>query len=171
MANPHRANAGGAKEEAGRRYGEREPKQYNMITFLKIFLGWKGTWFWACRQMQEGKTVRRLRDSGVVRFSYDHGKRRIKAMVMWETSTEAKDWGVSMEDVFATDFEIQVASRRQTLGMGCFATIIGKHTPHRFEIGSHVVIMSHDEKRAYVKDKSLSQGEYVLLKDLKDDTI
>jgi hypothetical protein len=78
-----------------------------MITLLKIFLGCKGTWFWACRQMQEGKTVRRLRDSGVVRFSYDHGRRRIKGMIEWETSIEPKEWGISMEDVFATDFELQ----------------------------------------------------------------
>lgn len=140
-----------------------------MITFLKIFLGCKGTWFWACRQMQEGKTVRRLRDSGVVRFSYDHGRRRIKAMIEWETSTEPKEWGISMEDVFATDFAIQIVSSTKR-SIGCFATITGKHTPHRFEIGTPVVVMSYDEKRAYVKDKSTSQGEYVLLKDLKDDT-
>lgn len=143
-----------------------------MKAFLKIFLGLKGTWFWACRQMQEGRTVRRLRDSGVVRFSYDQGRRRIKAMVEWETSTEPKEWGISMEDVFATDFEIQIVSpKSQKPEIGCFATVIGKHTPHRFEIGTHVVVMSHDEKRAYVKDKSVSQGEYVLLKDLQDETL
>lgn len=75
-----------------------------MINFLKIFLGWRGTWFWACRQMMAGKTVYRLRDSGHVTFSYDHGIRKIKAMIEWETSTEGKEWGISMEDVFATDF-------------------------------------------------------------------
>jgi hypothetical protein len=143
-----------------------------MITFLKIFLGLKGTWFWACRQMQEGKTVRRLRDSGVVKFTYDSGRRRIKAMVEWETSVEPKEWGISMEDVYATDFELQhISSVSKKQNIGCFATVIGKHTPHRFEIGSHVVVLSSDEKRAYVKDKSASQGEYVLLKDLQDETL
>lgn len=82
-----------------------------MITFLKIFLGCKGTWFWACRKMMEGKTVYRLRDSGTVRFSYDVGIRKIKAMISWPSYEEKpdmkqKEWGISMEDVFATDFMV-----------------------------------------------------------------
>lgn len=77
-----------------------------MITTLKIFLGWPGTWLWACRQMKEGKTVYRLRDSGVVKFTYDKGIRKIKALIWWETSVDPHEWGVSMEDVFATDFEV-----------------------------------------------------------------
>lgn len=80
-----------------------------MITMLKIFLGCKRTWFWACRQMMEGKTVYRLRDSGTVHFSYDAGKRKIKAIISWPSYEEKpdmhqKEWGISMEDVFATDF-------------------------------------------------------------------
>lgn len=78
-----------------------------MINRLKILFGCKGTWFWACRQMKQGKTVYRLRDSGAVRFTYDQGIRKIKAMIMWESSTEPHEWGISMEDVFATDFEVQ----------------------------------------------------------------
>lgn len=81
-----------------------------MITMLKIFLGCRGTWFWACRKMMEGKTVKRLRDSGVAMFSYDHGRRRIKALIEWETSIKPTEWGISMEDVFATDFFVQVTS-------------------------------------------------------------
>lgn len=77
-----------------------------MITFLKIFFGCRGTWFWACRQMQEGKTVYRLRDSGVVEFTYKEGTRKIIALIWWETSTGAHEWGISMEDVFATDFDL-----------------------------------------------------------------
>ncbi len=77
-----------------------------MITFLKIFLGWKGTWFWACRRMNEGQVVYRLRDSGMVEFTYDQGVRKIKAMILWETSIKPHEWGISMEDVFATDFKI-----------------------------------------------------------------
>lgn len=75
-----------------------------MITMLKIFLGLKGTWFWACRQMKEGKTVYRLRDSGVVYFTYDKGRRKIKAMIEWGGSEPETEWGISMEDIFATDF-------------------------------------------------------------------
>lgn len=142
-----------------------------MITTLKILLGCRGTWFWACRQMMQGKTVYRLRDSGHVEFSYDSGRRRINAMVEWETSVAPKEWGISIEDVFATDFKIQPEPKAKQRRIGCFAVIIGKHTSHRFEIGTHVVVMSHDEKRAYVKDKSVCRGEYVLLKDLKDDNI
>lgn len=77
-----------------------------MITFLKIFLGFRGTWFWACRKMTEGKTVYRLRDSGIVKFTYEKGIRKIKALIWWETSVEPHEWGVSMEDVFATDFKM-----------------------------------------------------------------
>ena len=141
-----------------------------MITFIKIFIGWKGTWLWACRRMKEGKTVRRFRDSGVVKFTYDQGQRKIKAMIEWETSVAPKEWGISMEDIFATDFQIQ-ATKVIKRTMGCFATITGKTTPHGFKIGTHVVVMSADDKRAYVKDTSVSQGEYVLLKDIKDVTI
>ena len=79
-------------------------KEINMITFLKIFLGCKGTWFWACRQMQEGKTLYRLRDSGVVYFTYDNGRRKIKAMLDWDGKEPESEWGISMEDVFTTDF-------------------------------------------------------------------
>lgn len=141
-----------------------------MIKRIKILLGCKGTWYWACRMMKEGKTVRRFRDSGVVKFTYDTGIRKIKAIIEWETSIAPKEWGVSMEDVFATDFQLQaVKVVKRTIG--CFATITGKTTPHRFEIGAHVVVMSADDKRAYVKDTNVSQGEYVLLKDLKDETI
>lgn len=83
-----------------------------MIAFLKIFFGCKGTWFWACRQMMEGSTVYRLRDSGTVRFSYDAGIRKIKAIISWPSYEEKpdmrqKEWGISMEDVFATDFKLQ----------------------------------------------------------------
>lgn len=144
--------------------------ELSMISYLKIFFGCRGTWFWACRQMKEGKTVRRFRDSGVVKFTYDEGRRKIMAMIEWETSVAPKEWGISIEDVFATDFQVQDTKViKRTIG--CFATIIGKTTPHRFEIGAHVVVMSADDKRAYVKDTSVSQGEYVLLKDLKDETI
>jgi hypothetical protein len=120
--------------------------------------------------MKEGKTVRRFRDSGVVKFTYDAGQRKIKAMIEWETSVAPKESGISMEDVFAIDFQIQ-ATKVIKRTIGCFATVTGKTTPHRFEIGAHVVVMSADEKRAYVKDTSVSQGEYVLLKDLKDEAI
>lgn len=75
-----------------------------MLTFLKILLGCKGTWFWACRRMNEGQVVYRLRDSGVVYFSYDKGRRKIKAMIDWGGSEVETEWGISMEDVHATDF-------------------------------------------------------------------
>lgn len=77
-----------------------------MITMLKIFLGMRGTWFWACRKMMEGQSVYRLRDSGIVYFTYDKGRRRFNAIIFWETSKDGSEWGVSMEDVFATDFEL-----------------------------------------------------------------
>jgi hypothetical protein len=75
-----------------------------MMTFLKIFFGCRGTWFWACRKMQQGMCVYRLRDSGIVSFTYDKGRRKINAMIDWEGSESEHEWGISMEDVFATDF-------------------------------------------------------------------
>jgi hypothetical protein len=77
-----------------------------MITYLKIFLGCKGTWLWACRQMQRGMSVYRLRDSGIVSFTYDKGRRKINARIDWGGSEAEHEWGISMEDVFATDFMI-----------------------------------------------------------------
>lgn len=77
-----------------------------MIKRIKIFIGYKGTWFWACRRMKEGQVVYRLRDSGIVYFTYDRGRRKFKAMICWETSIEEREWGVSMEDVYATDFKL-----------------------------------------------------------------
>lgn len=78
----------------------------DMIKMLKISIGWRGTWHWACRQMSEGKTVYRLRDSGVVKFTYNEAKRKIVALIWWETSTDPHEWGISIEDVFATDFNV-----------------------------------------------------------------
>lgn len=75
-----------------------------MIAYVKIFLGLKGTWFWACRRMQEGSIIYRLRDSGVVSFTYDKGRRKINAMIDWGGSESASEWGISMEDIYATDF-------------------------------------------------------------------
>lgn len=77
-----------------------------MTTFLKIFFGCKGTWYWACRQMQQGQVVYRLRDSGVVYFTYDKGRRKINAMIDWGGSESETEWGISMEDVFSIDFRL-----------------------------------------------------------------
>ena len=77
-----------------------------MITFLKILFGFRGTWLWACRRMKEGQAVYRLRDSGIVSFTYDKGRRKIKAMIDWEGAESETEWGISMEDVFATDLKL-----------------------------------------------------------------
>jgi hypothetical protein len=67
----------------------------------------QGTWLWACEQMQDGKTVIRFRDSGLVRFNYDQGRRKINAIIFWDSEGhEGTEWGISMEDVYATDFKI-----------------------------------------------------------------
>jgi hypothetical protein len=77
-----------------------------MIKRLKILFGCKGTWFWACEKMKEGQVVYRLRDSGIVYFTYDKGRRKLIASIWWETSTEGHEWGVSMSDIYATDFKL-----------------------------------------------------------------
>lgn len=62
--------------------------------------------------MKVGRTLYRLRDSGSVHFSYDSGRRKILAMISWPTSDPDKDssdpheWGISMEDIEATDFKL-----------------------------------------------------------------
>lgn len=79
-----------------------------MIKQIKIFFGCRGTWLWACRQMQKGQTVYRLRDSGIVYFTYNNGERKISSTIWWETSTKGREWGVSMSDVCAIDFKLHL---------------------------------------------------------------
>jgi hypothetical protein len=59
---------------------------------------------------------------------------------------------------------------RQKRKIGPFATIVGNISGHRFPLGTPVVVINVFQHSAYVKDKSVSQGEEVMLDDLKDDT-
>jgi hypothetical protein len=55
--------------------------------------------------------------------------------------------------------------------IGPFATIVGNISGHRFAVGTQVVVISVFKHSAYVKEKSVSQGEEVMLDDLKDDIL
>lgn len=69
---------------------------------------------------------------------------------------------------------LQIPESKKPVGdklQGCFATIIGKSSDHRFDIGTQVVVMAQNDTGAYVKESSCAQTEFVLFKDLRDDTI
>jgi hypothetical protein len=60
---------------------------------------------------------------------------------------------------------------QQKRKIGCFATIISNNTGHSFKIGTPVIVINVFAKTAYVKETSVSQGEEVMLDDLKEDTL
>ena len=74
-----------------------------MISWIKRFLGLKGSWMWACRQMKKGVWVRRVIASGTVKYKLDHeGQGRI----MWTFARHSKsnsDWEEAY--IFLDDFE------------------------------------------------------------------
>ncbi len=71
------------------------------------FLGLKGSWRWACRQMAKGHRVRRSSDGAVCYRRVEGGQRR----VVWSCSTNVTQGGwlnavMYLADFEATDWEV-----------------------------------------------------------------
>jgi hypothetical protein len=78
-----------------------------LINKVKILFGLKGSWIWACKQMELMQIVRRKSDiSCKYRLSIDKSNR-----IMWAFTHELKsaDWktaNIFLRDIYATDYEI-----------------------------------------------------------------
>ena len=69
---------------------------------LIAFLGLKGSWRWACRQMKQGKIVRRKTDTGSAHYKLDsEGQLRIVWAFTRNPKTE-KQWDSA--NLFLSDF-------------------------------------------------------------------
>jgi len=70
---------------------------------IKTFLGLKGSWGWACRQMDKGLMVYRTTDTGAAKYRTDgEGQRRIQ----WEHTCNLEthnNWTNAY--IFLSDFE------------------------------------------------------------------
>lgn len=73
------------------------------MDWVTRFLGLRGSWKWACRQLDKGHTVRRSTDTGACKYRLDpEGQRRIE----WAFSRKPdrdSDWESAC--VFLADFE------------------------------------------------------------------
>ncbi len=65
------------------------------------FLGLRGSWLWACRQMAKGLRVRRRSSVGAVRYQFSRGGPR---RIVYATGSELpRLWNNAT--LFASDFE------------------------------------------------------------------
>ena len=74
-----------------------------MIKWIIRFFGLKGSWSWACRQMDKGFIVYRTTDTGSAKYRLDcEGQRRIEWAFTYDV-TNTTVW----EDakIFLSDFE------------------------------------------------------------------
>ena len=79
------------------------------MKWLKQFLGLKGSWYWACKQMKKGKIVYRFTDIGCARYKTDNeGQNRI----LWaferfpNTKTEWSNAFIFMSDFTNTNWVV-----------------------------------------------------------------
>jgi len=72
---------------------------------LKQFLGLKGSWKWACRQMAAGYIVKPKNITGVVKYKVDtEGQRRI-LFTFSKVISKSTKWENAI--IFLSDFEIE----------------------------------------------------------------
>lgn len=77
-----------------------------MKRFFTIFFGLKGSWRWACRQMETGRIVRSKSSTGTVRYKLDNEN---QGRILWAFPSRNDPRGVNEEwenaNIFFSDFK------------------------------------------------------------------
>lgn len=66
------------------------------------FLGLKGSWSWACKQMDKGEIVRPANATGTVKYKLDSENQR---RIMWCFNRDYDELNWSSANIFLSDFE------------------------------------------------------------------
>ncbi len=74
-----------------------------MKTMIIRFLGLKGSWKWACKQMEKGLIVRPKHASGSVKYKLDHENQRRIVWSFKDVPEKNSDW--ESANIFLKDFE------------------------------------------------------------------
>ena len=77
-----------------------EPERMKMLKWIVRFFGLKGSWKWACRQMDKGRIVFRISDTGCAKYKLDPERQR---RIIWTHQFEPSDWHNAY--IFLGDFE------------------------------------------------------------------
>lgn len=72
------------------------------MKWLIRFFGLKGSWRWACRQMQKGNTVYRTTDSGAAKYRLDD---EYQARIEWSFTDSLIGAKWENANIFLKDFE------------------------------------------------------------------
>ena len=73
------------------------------MKWLISFLGLKGSWKWACREMSKGRIVRRSTNTGKAHYRLDRENQRRIQWVFCAGSTLENEW--ENANIFLSDFE------------------------------------------------------------------
>ncbi len=73
-----------------------------MVRLLIRLLGLKGSWKWACEQMEKGYMVRRKTDTGTCKYRLDREHQR-RIEYTWALDPQPGDWVSAY--IFFYDFE------------------------------------------------------------------
>lgn len=74
-----------------------------MINWIIRFFGLKGSWMWACRQMDAGNIIRPASASGGIKYRLDPEAQRRIQWTFHRFPTENRDW--ESAKIFLSDFE------------------------------------------------------------------
>ena len=74
-----------------------------MAKWIIRFLGLKGSWHWACKQMDKGHIVYRTTDAGAAKYKLDNENQRRIQWTFARYGTEKAIW--KNANIFLYDFE------------------------------------------------------------------
>lgn len=83
----------------------------NIYKWIVIKLGLKGSWSWACRQMDKGYIVKKNGITGTVKYKLDHENQR---RILWtfvrnpvnKTGAEWDNANIFLSDFESTDWRV-----------------------------------------------------------------
>lgn len=73
------------------------------MNWIIRFFGLKGSWKWACKQMERGAWVRPAHAAGSVKYKLDYENQRRIVWTFKRDPIENKDW--ENANIFLSDFE------------------------------------------------------------------
>jgi hypothetical protein len=73
-----------------------------MKKFIIIFFGLKGSWKWACKQLDKGKIIRPESATGTIKFKLDDENQR---RIVYTLDRDIKTAKWANANIFLSDFE------------------------------------------------------------------